>query len=81
MKPYQKQATVTTSFVALESSRTVVRCEIGCAPGNTGNVTFKIGGNEKPWVAGEYHYFDCVDLNTIEIKGTADDKVDITGGA
>lgn len=80
----QIKATVTTSYTALASSRLIAgRAEISCRTDNVGDVTFRMNGasgdnnDEVDWQAGEYHTLESVDLNQIEIKGTASDIVTV----
>lgn len=74
---------VTAEYAPLADSTTVASVTISCPPGNAGDVTFKSlddSGDEVPWVPGEWHALERVDLARIEIKGTAGDTVTIVGG-
>jgi len=79
--PIMRTIVVTASYVALSEVELIGKVTISCLPTNSGNVTFQgDDGSEVPWVAGEWHDFDHVDLSTILIKGTADDIVTVVGG-
>ncbi len=77
-----RKVDVTGDWTALAAERTVASVTISCPPGNAGNVVFKGDtGQEVPWVPGEWHTFQRVDLAEVEIKGTVDDAVTVVGGS
>ena len=78
---YMKKVVVAAEYAAIEAARTVVNCEISCPPANVGNVTFKVGGSEVEWIAGEYHSFRELDLSSIQVKGTPGDVITVIGEA
>ena len=78
-----RKVDVTGDWAALASEKTVASVTISCPPANAGNVTFKSlddSGDEVPWIPGEWHAFERVDLARIEVKGTPGDTVTLVGG-
>jgi len=72
---------VTASYQPLASEPTVVSVTISAAPTNTGTVYFKgDDGSDVPWVPGEWHDFERVDLSEIEVKGAPGNTVTLVGG-
>lgn len=72
---------VTGSYHPLVSQKLVGSVTISCPPGNAGVVLFKgDDSTDVPWVAGEWHDFQSVDLSTIQVRGTAGDTVTLVGG-
>ena len=79
---YMRKIVVTAEYQPLVSERTVLAAEISCPPTNASNVLFKCGdGSDVPWVPGEWHDFDSIDLAEVQIKGTAGDVVTVVGGS
>lgn len=80
---YQSSITLTTSFQPLAAARTELAvATVSAPPTNAGNVIFEgVGGQEVPWVPGEWCTFVEVDLSTIRVKGAAGDVVTINGSA
>ena len=76
-----RKVDVTAEFAALATKKTVASVTISCLPGNADNVIFKGDtGDEVPWVPGEWHAFQRIDLAEVEIKGTVGDVVTVVGG-
>ena len=76
-----RKVTVTAEYQALATGRTVVTVVVSCLPSNAGNVVFEgDGGQEVPWIPGEWHELRSVDLSSIRLKGTEGDVVTIVGG-
>ena len=76
-----RKVTVTTSWQALASEKTVASVTVTAPTYNSGNVLLKGDtGNEVPLEPGEWHEFKSVNLADIEVKGTADDTVTVVGG-
>ena len=72
---------VTASYQPLVSEPTVVTVTISSPPTNTGTVYFKgDDGSDVPWVPGEWHDFQRVDLAEIEVKGAPGNTVTLVGG-
>ncbi len=72
---------VTGSYQPLVSDRLVGSVTISTPPTNAGDVFFKgDDGSDVPWVPGEWHDFQRVNLAEIEIKGTPGDEVTVVGG-
>ena len=72
---------VTDSYQPLVTDSMVATVTISCPPGNSDPVQFKgDDGSDVPWVAGEWHELQSVDLAGIEVKGTPGDVVTIVGG-
>jgi hypothetical protein len=76
-----RQVEVGADYAPLVDARLVGSVTISCLPTNADTVHFKgDDGSDVPWQPGEWHTFRSVDLNSIEIKGTAGNKVTIVGG-
>lgn len=77
-----RKVVVAASFLSLTTKESeVASAEISAPPTNSGPVFF-LGddGSEVPWVPGEYHQFQHVDLAGIKVKGNPGDLVTIVGG-
>jgi hypothetical protein len=60
----------------------VVSVEVSTPPGNSGPVNFKgDDGADVPWIAGEFHSFQRVNLADLKVKGTPGDIVTVVGGS
>lgn len=72
---------VSEQFQPLVQDRLVASVTLSCPPTNAGNVIF-LGddGSEVPWLPGEWHRFERIDLSEIQVKGAAGDVVSIVGG-
>ena len=76
-----RTVTVTADYAALASEKTVASVALYCPSTNTGTV-YVLGdtGQDVPWVPGEWHAFQSVDLAEIRVKGTPGDAVLVVGG-
>ena len=64
-----RKVTVGTSYQALTASKLVASVTISCPPSNTANVNFKgDDGTDVPWVPGEWHDFQSVNLESRTIR-------------
>lgn len=72
---------VTDQFQPLVQDRLVGSITISCPPTNTNDVIF-LGddGSEVPWLPGEWHSFQRIDLAEVQVKGTPGDVVTVVGG-
>ena len=60
----------------------VASVEVSTPPSNAGPVLFKgDDGSDVPWIAGEFHSFQRVNLADLKIKGTPGDVVTVVGGS
>ena len=76
-----RKVTVTAEYAALASAETVASVTISTPPTNAGAVYFRgDDGSDVPWVPGEWHDFESVNLAAIFVKGTPGDLVTIAGG-
>ena len=76
-----RKITVTGEYQPLVSSSLVASVTISTPPTNGGNVLFKgDDGSDVPWVAGEWHQFESIDLSAVQVKGTPGDVVTVVGG-
>jgi hypothetical protein len=76
-----RKITVTTVYTPLVASKLIGSVTISCLPTNTGNVLFKgDDGLDVPWLPGEWHEFESVNLADIKIKGNAGDALTVVGG-
>lgn len=77
---YMAEITLTESYQKLAAGRTVLTCDISALPANAGNALFKCNtGEDVPWIAGEFHHFEAVDISEIEVKGEIGDKITVIG--
>ena len=78
--PIMRKIVVAAEYQALPSIRGTF--EVSTAPANAGVVFFKgDDGSDVPWVAGEYHYFERINLSSLQVKGTPGDVVTVIGGS
>jgi len=76
-----RKVTVGAAYAPLVSESVVASVTMSCPPSNAGEVIFKgDDGGEVPWVAGEWHEFQRIDLATVRVKGTPGDVVTVVGG-
>jgi hypothetical protein len=77
-----RKITVTASYQLLSAkSREVASVEVSTPPTNTNAVFFRgDDGSDVPWVPGEYHVFQRINLADIKVKGTPGDVVTVIGG-
>jgi len=72
---------VTGEYQPLSAVMTVASVTISCPPGNAGVVLFACGdGQDVPWVAGEWHELQRINLSQLQVKGTPGDVVTVVGG-
>ena len=73
--------TVTGDYQPLTTASLIGSVTISCPPTNLGNVVFKgDDGGEVPWIAGEWHEFQSIDLSSIQVRGQIGDAVTVIGG-
>lgn len=72
---------LTADYQPLAAERVVGSFTISAPPDNTGDAIF-LGdeGADVPWVPGEWHEFNRVNLAEISVKGTPGDVVTVVGG-
>ncbi len=59
----------------------VYTVDVSCPPSNTAPVYVRAdGGEEVPWIPGEYHNLRRIRLSEISVRGTPGDVVSIVGG-
>ena len=76
-----RKVTVTAEYQPFSAERLVGSFEISCVPANAGSVFFRgDDGSDVPWVPGEYHVFQRIDLARVFVKGAIGDAVTIIGG-
>jgi len=72
---------VTDQWQKLSAVPLIGSVTISTPPGNQADVLFRSNeAIEVPWINGEWHQFQRVDLSQIEVKGTAGDTVTVVGG-
>jgi len=77
---YAKEVALTTSYAAIESARTEVRCTISAPPTNGANAYVEdADGGDVRLVPGEWHTFDRIDLSLVKVKGTVGDVLTVVG--
>jgi len=76
-----RKVTVTAEYQPLSAQRLVGSFEISSVPTNVSVVLFRgDDGSDVPWVPGEFHCFQRVDLARVFVKGAIGDAVTIIGG-
>ena len=76
-----RKIVVTGDYQPLASGSLIGSVCISCPPGNTGNVLFKgDDDSDVPWLPGEWHDFQRIDLALVQVKGTPGDVVTVIGG-
>ncbi|WP_428937770.1 hypothetical protein [Fontivita pretiosa] len=76
-----RKVTVTANYQPLSAGPLVGSVTISCPPGNIGVVNFRgDDGSDVPWIPGEWHDFQRINLAEVQVKGTAGDTVTIVGG-
>lgn len=76
-----RKLVLTADYQPLVSSRMVASVTLSTPPTNSGDAIFRgDDGGEVPWVPGEWHTFQRINLAEILIKGTPGDVVTVVGG-
>lgn len=76
-----RKVDVGAAYAPLSETSLIASVEISALPGNAANVLFKgDDDSDVPWVPGEFHKFERVDLSEILVKGTVGDSVTVIGG-
>lgn len=77
-----RKVTVTANFQPVtDQAIEVASVEISASPDNAGSVIFMgDDGSEVPFVPGEYHQFQHVNLADFKVKGQPGDVVTLVGG-
>jgi len=72
---------VAGNYQPLSATDVIGSVTISAQPTNSGPVYFKgDDGLDMPWLPGEWHTFQSVNLAEIEVKGTPGDVVTVVGG-
>jgi hypothetical protein len=73
----------TAAYQALTANTIeVASVEVSAQPSNTGPIYFKgDDGSDVPWIPGEFHSFQRVNLADLKIKGTPGDVITVIGGS
>jgi hypothetical protein len=76
-----RKLVLTANYQPLSGRPIVGTVDICTPPTNAASATFMgdDGTTEVPWVKGEMHTLQRVDLSTIQVKGTAGDIVTVIG--
>ena len=76
-----RKINVTGSYQPLVTGTLVASVTISALPTNSGTVYFRgDDGLDVPWLAGEWHEFQSVNLAEIRVKGAVGDAVTVVGG-
>jgi hypothetical protein len=76
-----RKINVTASYQPLVSATLVASVTISALPTNSGPVYFRgDDGLDVPWLPGEWHEFQSVNLAEIRVKGAVGDAVTVVGG-
>lgn len=77
----QRRIVLTADWQPLCAWPLIASVDVSCPPMNAGVVWFQgDDGSEVPWIPGEWHQFQRVDLASIRVRGTVGDAVTIIGG-
>ena len=77
-----RKVVLTGQYQRLSAQSVIASVTITCPPSNQGAALFKgDDGSDVPFVAGEYHKFNGIDLSSLQVKGTPGDVVTIVGGS
>ena len=73
---------LTGEYQRVSAQSVIASVTVSCPPTNQGVALFKgDDGSDVPFVAGEYHKFNGIDLSSLQVKGTPGDVVTIVGGS
>jgi hypothetical protein len=76
-----RKVNVTGSYQPLVTGTLVASVTISALPTNSGPVYFRgDDGLDVPWLPGEWHEFQGVNLAEIRVKGAVGDAVTVVGG-
>lgn len=76
-----RRIVVTAEYQPLSASRLVGSFEVSAIPSNSTSIVFRgDDGSDVPWVPGEFHHFQRIDLARLSVKGTPGDAVTVIGG-
>ena len=76
-----RKVVVTAAYQPLVAQQLIATVEISALPSNVGPVFFQgDDGLDVPWIPGEYHTLNQINLAELKIKGTPGDAVSIVGG-
>ncbi|HDH03715.1 MAG TPA: hypothetical protein ENH15_05670 [Actinobacteria bacterium] len=76
-----RKLVLTANYQSLAAEKVVGSFVISVPPSNADDAVF-LGdaGDDVPWVPGEWHGFNRVNLAEIQVKGTPGDIVTVVGG-
>jgi len=76
-----RRIVVTAEYQPLSAARLVGSFEVSAVPTNAESVLFRgDDGSDVPWVSGEFHHLESIDLACLFVKGTPGDAVTVVGG-
>jgi len=76
-----RRIVLTGSYQPVATQRVTASVTVSCPPTNRATAFFKgDDGADVPWVPGEFHEFNGIDLSSLQVKGTAGDVVTVVGG-
>ena len=77
----QRRVTVTADWQLISEVSLVASVDVSCLPQNVGLVWFQgDDGSEVPWLPGEWHQFQRIDLGALRVRGTPGDTLTVIGG-
>lgn len=77
----QRQIALTPDWQPLSVVPLVASVDVSCLPQNIGLAWFEgDDGSEVPWLPGEWHQFQRVDLNRLRVRGSSGDAITVIGG-
>ena len=77
-----RKIVLTANYQPVSTQPVIASVTVSCPPTNQGAALFRgDDGSDVPFVAGEYHKFNGIDLSSLQVKGTPGDVVTIVGGS
>ena len=77
-----RKVVVTAAYQSLVPQQLIASVDISAPPSNAGPVFFKgDDGADVPFLAGEWHFFEQIDLSALQVKGLPGDVVTLVGNS
>jgi hypothetical protein len=77
----QRRISLTPAWQPLSALPLIASVDVSCLPQNVGMVWFQgDDGSEVPWLPGEWHQFQRIDLGSLRVRGSVGDALTVIGG-
>ena len=77
----QRRVVLTADWQPVSAVPLVASVDVSCLPQNIGLVWFQgDDGSEVPWLPGEWHQFQRIDLGNLRVRGSPGDTLTVIGG-